>query len=292
MAGDRADDAFAKGRQLVVAGKCIDAIPLFEESHRLSPSVGALINLADCYVKIARLASGYDAYRQAAELARRAKDDDRDRLASDEMKRIEKDVPRVRLIWKENGNEVSHFPGSALVRLDGKAVSIEFSRTVVNLVPGEHELRVEMPGRNTFSKTLRSGEHGSLEEIVIDLAPTASEMTGPSPIASKPVEPKAKESNGLHTAGWVALAGGGVVMGAGAVLGGIAWSQNSKDNAKGGGAADASTILFVAGGAVALSGLAILLLTPKEEERKTAKNIHVAPAFFANGGSVALSGTF
>ena len=67
----RADALFQEGRRLLDAGDATAACPKFEESQRLDPGLGTLLNLADCYERTSRLALALAPFRRAEGQARR-----------------------------------------------------------------------------------------------------------------------------------------------------------------------------------------------------------------------------
>ena len=67
-----AETFFAEGRALLKAGRLAEACSKFEASQRLDPANGTLMNLADCYEKVGRLASSWLAFREAAASAEAA----------------------------------------------------------------------------------------------------------------------------------------------------------------------------------------------------------------------------
>src|SRR5688572_3120545 len=67
--GIGADGLFDQGRKLMGDGNYALAAQKLEESHRLEPAPGTLLNLAECYVKLGRTASAWSTYRTAAALA-------------------------------------------------------------------------------------------------------------------------------------------------------------------------------------------------------------------------------
>jgi tetratricopeptide (TPR) repeat protein len=91
----RADALFQEGRRLLEAGEVATACPKFEESQRLDPGLGTLLNLANCYERTERLASALAAFRSAEEGARAAGDRTREREASDRARALESRVSRV-----------------------------------------------------------------------------------------------------------------------------------------------------------------------------------------------------
>ncbi len=87
-------ELFAHGRSLAAAGKCDEAIPFFLDTLKLEPSIGALLNLAECYEKLHDEPSAYARFREAAVLARE-KSDDREAFARDRAAAIAARTPSV-----------------------------------------------------------------------------------------------------------------------------------------------------------------------------------------------------
>ena len=78
----RADDgaraaaqaAFEEGRRLADAGDYAGAAERFEQSERLDPALGTVLNLANCYEHARRLASAWRAFHRGAEAGARIPD--------------------------------------------------------------------------------------------------------------------------------------------------------------------------------------------------------------------------
>src|SRR6266481_6114613 len=61
---------FDKARQLMAAGKYTLACPKLEESQRLDPSTGTLLNLGSCYEHEGRIAAAWTKFLEAEASAR------------------------------------------------------------------------------------------------------------------------------------------------------------------------------------------------------------------------------
>ncbi len=61
---------FEEARQLMSAGHYAEACPKLEESQRIDPGSGTLMNLADCYERTGRIASAWGAFLDAEAGAR------------------------------------------------------------------------------------------------------------------------------------------------------------------------------------------------------------------------------
>ena len=64
-----AEALFRAGRQLLQEGKLEEAFAKFEESYRLDPTAGALLNMGECRFRAGKSASAWALYQQAATLA-------------------------------------------------------------------------------------------------------------------------------------------------------------------------------------------------------------------------------
>src|SRR5689334_5813891 len=66
---------FNEGRSLMATGRFDAAAERFRGAQALTPGVGILLNLGECYEKTGRLASAFGSYSEAFVLARRVGDD-------------------------------------------------------------------------------------------------------------------------------------------------------------------------------------------------------------------------
>src|SRR5215831_7829437 len=62
---------FREGRALVASGKIAEACDKFEESQRLDPSGGTILNLALCHEMLGQLARSWSEFNEAGALARK-----------------------------------------------------------------------------------------------------------------------------------------------------------------------------------------------------------------------------
>lgn len=76
-----AEALFRTGRALMAAGDAARACPKFAESNRLDPKLGTLLNLALCHETVGLKASAWAEYNEAATIAGRAGQSERERVA-------------------------------------------------------------------------------------------------------------------------------------------------------------------------------------------------------------------
>src|SRR5882724_1612678 len=72
---------FDRAKQLIAKGHAAEACPKLEESQRLEPRSGTLINLASCYEQTGRLASAWSKYVEATTSAKESGNSGREAVA-------------------------------------------------------------------------------------------------------------------------------------------------------------------------------------------------------------------
>src|ERR1700685_1339046 len=89
---------FDEGRSLLAAGKVAEACPKLEESRRLDPLPGTVLNLAVCHEKQGLAASAVAEFYQARAMAERDKRGDRVALANDHLRALESQVSNLVIV--------------------------------------------------------------------------------------------------------------------------------------------------------------------------------------------------
>jgi hypothetical protein len=236
----RADDkdasgSFDYGLSEMLAGRYATGCPALESSFRVDPRPGTLFTLADCDRKWGKTASALARFVEYLALYERmppdsqARQRERASVAAAERAALERTVPllSVRLpgdapagtrVWRDD------------VELTGPALS-----AMVPVDPGEHRIRVELPGGRAKEQRI-SIEAGEQRTLIVDLAGEAPQpsttpavLPAPAPAQAAPAPtapPRAKRSSHV---GWTYVAAGTaaaslVVAG---ITGGIALSDKS-----------------------------------------------------------------
>ena len=203
-------EAFRRGTQLVEAGNMQDAIEAFREALRHEPaSVGARLNLADCYEKIGSPASAWREYVIAESYARKA-NDTRQQMARSPAEHI-----RPRLFVLTLSAPDVH---GVVMLVDGGPIAAEVvEEGAIALAPGSHRLDIRAAGKKQMARDVSgaAGETLALQFTLEDELPPARE---PSPHDAG----RAQRTWGLVLGG-VGLAG----VALGAAMGGIAISPKS-----------------------------------------------------------------
>jgi tetratricopeptide (TPR) repeat protein len=137
-----AEALFAEGRALMKQGQQARACEKFAASHRLEPSVGALLNLGDCQEKRGKLASAWASFREAAALASRLGDAVRSEFAMQRAEAVHDRLSYLTIAVPES----SRVSGLAITRND-EPVDEALWNQRAPVDPGPYVIRAEAPGR-------------------------------------------------------------------------------------------------------------------------------------------------
>ncbi len=151
---------FNEGRQLMGEGKYELACAKFEQSHRLDPGGGTVLNLATCREKQGKTMSAWAAYREAVSLARRDGRADRERLGVEGIARLEPRLSRVTV-------SVAGRAPALAVTLDGVVIGEVAYGTPLPVDPGEHQLRASAPGYLPWRESFSLGPDSDRKEMVV-----------------------------------------------------------------------------------------------------------------------------
>jgi len=274
-----AEKLFQEGRTLIEQGRWVDACPKLAESLRLDPAVGTALNLAECYERVDRVASAWVTYRKAETMARRAGQRERYTHAASRAELLEGKLSYLTVT-------VTAPPKGLVVTRDGERLGEAAWGTAVPVDGGVHVIEATAPGRRTWRRDVSVEPRSARAKIEIpslDVAPAqARSADGPSPAVPLQL-----------TLGWVAAATGVAALGTGFAFGAIAKSQYddagthcSAVDCDGRGVAltsDArssaaiSTVLFVAGGALAIGGVVLVLTAPRRDSTAAQVGLALSP---------------
>jgi hypothetical protein len=277
-----AEALFRDGKELRDANKPAEACPKFAESHRLDPKPGTILNLATCYELDGKTASAWAAYTEAATIAARARQSDREKFARAKVDELEKKLSYVKLdVAPTNANS----EGFA-ISIDTKAIALAVAGTRIPLDPGEHTIEARAWGKQTWSERVTIAAGPAEVLVAVPMLPDA--RTDPGAVAARPATPtiasgeaaSVRGGSSQRTLGWVALGVGA----AGVIVGGIfglmtiaekntvdehctgsfcdAEGLDANESAKD--AATVSTIAFATAGIAVVAGVVLFVTAPKE----------------------------
>jgi hypothetical protein len=304
---------FREGRALMKKGDFLSACGKLEESLRLDPAVGTLMNLAECEERIGRTASAWQRWGAAADqLPSR---DRRRETALLRARSLEKSLARLTVKLGPGA------PPTAQVTRDGLVLNEPSLGVPLPVDPGIHWIVVTAPGREGLETEVRLAVG---EQRVVPGAPTPVSRTVSRPVApvsgaalippfsvavaSAPAaadQPAPRRSTTARAIGYVLVAGGAAGLASGLYFAGRALGarRDARDACaeidgahrcwfSAASALDddrrwslSADISFAAGALATGAGLYLLL-------RRPSGTAHAALVPAANGGRVELAGSF
>ncbi len=221
---------FDEARRLLAAGDVAAACTRFEESHRMSPLPGTLLNLANCHEKLGKLATAWGEYREALTLARVDGRADRVQFAEERLAALE---PRLPTLVIELAAPVSSIEGLQVLR-DGVLLGAAAMGVRLPVDPGAHVIEARAPGRASFRIEVHAVEGGAETVVIPELAPVEAPRPPVSPVAapprfvpSPPPTPEDPGPSPLWISGWTFGGLGAAAAIAGVIAGAYALSEEA-----------------------------------------------------------------
>ncbi len=164
-----AEMLFFTARGLMEAGRVSEACAKLNESYRLDPAAGTLLNLGVCHEKEGKIASAWGEFRQSIADARKNNRPDREKLASDRVAVIEPELPFLTITVPDN---VRKIPGLVISR-NGVPLNAAAWSTELPVDPGQVEIEETAPDYKpkTLKLTIANKQHSTLTAEPLELAP-------------------------------------------------------------------------------------------------------------------------
>jgi hypothetical protein len=161
-AGDpaAAEALFREGRAQMDKGELAAACPKLEQSQKLDPSSGTMLNLALCHEKEGRIATAWAEYLVAARMARTQGRADRAQAAEGYASALE---PKLSYLTVNVSQKVQ----GMVIRRGGTELDASALGSRLPIDPGEHVLTVSAPGKKTLELKLKIGAAGDAQTVVI-----------------------------------------------------------------------------------------------------------------------------
>jgi tetratricopeptide (TPR) repeat protein len=286
---------FDEAKALMALGRAAEACPKLEESQRLDPGSGTLLNLAKCYQDSGRLASAWTTYLEAAALARTSGNPQRETTAREIAAALRPRVPKIVI----EVPKAAAMEGLEITR-DGKPVGSAQWGLPIPADEGKHTIEATAPGHDFWQTVIEVRGEGKTVTVKV---PALRSRAAGDESESAPGQEGAEKETGLGTQRILALVAGGVGVvgvGVGTVFG--LKSMSNKDDAEQHcdgavcrdqqgvdlrsdaiSAGNISTIGFAVGLA-GLAGGAVLWLTAGGESEKEQVAVGVGP------GAVSIKG--
>lgn len=158
---------FREGRALIAQGAIREACEKLEESQRLDPGGGTMLNLALCHEREGRLARAWGEFGEAAAVARRDGRRDREVEAATHVQALEPRLSRLTIVVPE-GAQVE----GLRVERDGRELGQPAWSMAIPIDGGEHVVRATALGRDPFVTTIVIGPEGDRQTVEIPVLAT------------------------------------------------------------------------------------------------------------------------
>jgi hypothetical protein len=168
---------FQDGRRLLAAGEVADACDKFEASERIEPTVGVLLNAADCREKNHQLATAWAYFLEAAALAHREGNDVR--REAEARHRAALLEPRLSYLVV-SVPEASKIDGLVLRRA-GTVIDPALWNQGVPVDAGTYEVSASAPGHEPWSTRIDVTGEGSKAVVEVPRFRALAELVAPAP---------------------------------------------------------------------------------------------------------------
>jgi hypothetical protein len=228
-----AESLFGEGKQLMSADKFAEACAKFEESYKLDPAGGTLLNLALCHEKLGRTATAWSEFNDAETTARRDGRVDREKFAAEHVKALEPTLSRLTVVVPQD----SRVAGLEL-KVDRTALGEALWGTALPFDPGTHLVTATAPHKRAWTGTIVLGARGDRQQVTV--GPLVDEATDQSvsPVVApvpKGGSDQAVIDQGRHSSTRTALLVGEGILVAGGLAMGVGYTlaaNSAQDRAK------------------------------------------------------------
>jgi hypothetical protein len=274
-----AESLFQEGRKLMEAKRYAEACPKFAASQKMSPAIGTLLNLADCYEKNNQIASAWGRFQEAMALAKQLNRGPREQTARERAEKLEPRLIKLTILSRASGVEV---------KLDGAPIDPSVLGTAIPVDAGKHVLEASAKGKKPFSKEIEVSEKAKTPTVEIPPLEDEPKVVGPAEpekkdtVTEPPPEDK-KVGSTQRTVGLVVGAAGIVGLGVGgffALRARSKWDDadphcdaNDFCDETGFGLAEqahnagnVATVASIAGGVFLVGGLILFFTAPKPQK--------------------------
>ncbi|NUP10356.1 MAG: tetratricopeptide repeat protein [Polyangiaceae bacterium] len=289
-----AEVLFQKGRAHMEQGDLAKACPIFDESYRLDPAPGTLLNIAACSRTAGKTATAWSQFVEAGRAFKRKGDARRAAFAEKQAAEIEPSLAYV-VVRAERP-----VPKLVIVR-DGTELTTASLETKLPMDPGEHVVIARAEGYEEITLRLSAEPRATTDWVIPELV--AAKAKTPDKGAPVAIVDPPDRGRTQRIAGIVVGSVGLAALTAGAVFVGLTASKSSdleelcpdkrcttpEGNdalSEAGVFANAANGLLIGGAALAATGLVVILTAPSSERDDL--SVRIVPT--ATGA--AITGTF
>ena len=215
---ERAEARFHEGERLFDGKRYAEACAAFDDSERLDPQLGTLLNLAFCHETQGRTATSWLEYSKGAAWAEQRGQHERATWALARALDLSKRLPLV-LLEVAPGADAN--APAIEIEIDGGSAPASSWSTPLPLDPGEHLLRVSAAGHRSAQLLVRVVE-GTTTNVAVPVLPPL-----PDPPAAAPPPSHPSRFNGQRVVGLVGLGVGVASLALGTIYGAETLSKKS-----------------------------------------------------------------
>ncbi len=201
-----AEALFQAGREQMDAGNFGEACQKFEESNRLDPSAGTLLNWGRCLEAQGKTASAWATYQRTVALGKVTNKQRQVDAATEFLAALEPRLAKLEI------RVVAAVPGLVITR-GGVEIGPAAQGFPAPVDPGEVVVRAEAPGYRSIERRVTLKE-GATETLLLPRLEAS-----PKRVAPIPPPPPELGPHPLFVTGGVAMGVGAAALAAGAVLG-------------------------------------------------------------------------
>jgi hypothetical protein len=158
----RAESLFAEGRRLMAAKDYAAACPKFAHSQALEPAPGTALNLATCYESAGKLASAWAAFRIARASAEAAGQQERATAAKKKISALEARLSRLTISVPSTARVTG-----LEVQCDDEPVADSEWGVAVPRDGGVHDIQAQAPGKKNWTGHVELRDHGQTLEVEV-----------------------------------------------------------------------------------------------------------------------------
>jgi hypothetical protein len=229
-----AETLFIQAKDLMKQDRFSEARPILEESQRIGPASGTLLNLAQCYEKERKTASAWAALREARVIADRQQDPARVKIAEEWLKEIE---PRLSYLTVNVSAEAEAIEGLE-VRRDDDLLGRVTRGTAIPVDQGTHRISASAERYELFMIEVHVGSDGDRQTVEVPMLkalpppPAPPQVTVPprpvERVAERPPANKPTKGGVLRTTGFLAGGIGLASITVGTIFGMLAKMKNDE----------------------------------------------------------------
>jgi len=153
---------FQEAKRLTAAGKHAEACPKLEESYRLDPGTGTLLNLGVCYETTGKTAKAWAKFNEAASAARREGRTDRFKMATEHAKALEPVLSRLVVVVAPSADVAG-----LEVRVDDTVLGKASWGFAMPYDPGTHQVTATAPGKKPYKVSIALAAKGDRKDVVV-----------------------------------------------------------------------------------------------------------------------------